>query len=248
MYDFANILFSGPCSAHCYFCIGQQVSPERNQPNLDLFPPAGLDQLIARVWQEQIRQVVFTGTNTDPQLYRHEERLLGLLRRELPSTVRFSLHTNGRQALRKMDVFNQYDRATLSLPSFQPEVYYQMMGVRNPPNLAEIMPRVRIPLKVSCLVDEHNGPGLFDFLQTCQQMGVRRVVLRKLFGDFSTGAAWLDAILPAMQPGEAYRGNPVYLFAGMEVTFWDFAASQSRSINLFANGALSEHYLLTEAG
>ena len=247
MYDFANILFSGPCSARCYFCIGQQVSTERNQNNLDVFPPAGLDQLIARMWQEEIRQVVFTGTNTDPQLYRHEERLLNLLRSELPATVRFSLHTNGRQALRKMDVFNQYDRATLSLPSFEPEVYFQMMGVRNPPDLSEVLRRVHIPLKISCLVDGHNGPGLPDFLYTCQQIGVRRVVLRRLFGDLGPWHSWLDPIMAEMQPTAPYRGNPVYQLDGMEVTLLDFGASQSRSINLFANGALSEHYLLTEA-
>ena len=248
MYDFANILFSGPCSARCYFCIGSQINPDLRRPNLTQYPPAGIEQLMALIWEANIRQVVFSGTDTDPQLYRHEEQLLAFLRRNLPPGVQFSLHTNGRQALRKMSVFNQYDRVTISLPSFDPQVYFQMMGVHNPPDLARILAQAEAPVKISCLVDEHNAPGLLDFLTHCHDLGIRRLVLRKLFGDTHPMQSRLEIVMPALTPRASYRGNPVYQFGAMEVTVWDFLETQSRAINLFADGTLSDQYLLTSPG
>lgn len=248
MYDFANILFSGPCSARCYFCIGRQINPRFKEPNLSHYPPAGIEHLITLIREENIRQVVFSGTDTDPQLYRYEERLLAFLRQNLPPGVQFSLHTNGRQALRKMAVFNQYNRVTISLPSFDPVVYFQMMGVHHPPDLARILEQAETPIKISCLVDEHNTPGLPDFLARCHDLGIRRLVLRKLFGDTRPIQTWLEAVLPVLTPQAAYRGNPVYQFGAMEVTVWDFLETQSRAINLFADGTLSDQYLLTSPG
>jgi hypothetical protein len=43
-----------------------------------------------------------------------------------------------------------------------------------------------------------------------------------------------------------FRGNPVMSYRGMEVTYWDFDASECRSINLFADGTLGTSYLLAE--
>jgi hypothetical protein len=45
-YDFANLLFSGPCNARCPFCIGQQViTPEREQPGrVPAAQPGALDR------------------------------------------------------------------------------------------------------------------------------------------------------------------------------------------------------------
>ncbi len=44
-----------------------------------------------------------------------------------------------------------------------------------------------------------------------------------------------------------YRGNPVYDYSGMEVTYWNFDHSESTSINLFSTGVISEEYLLAKA-
>ena len=48
---------------------------------------------------------------------------------------------NGLLALKKMEVFNRYDRVTLSFPSFDPTVYQAMMGLPRPPDLAAILAR-----------------------------------------------------------------------------------------------------------
>lgn len=237
--DFANILFAGPCNRRCPFCIGRQLPERVNTDNLALFPPRNLGALIAEVNRLGIREVVFTGTVTDPQLYRHEAALLELLRREITTGARYSLHTNGALALQKRDVLNLYDKACISLPSFEPDTYEKMMGSRKVPDLERILAAATIPLKVSCLVNEHNVGEVDSFLDRCRRIGLRRLVLRRLYGDTR---AW--PLLRDRVPVRSYRSNPVYDWDGMEVTYWNFEESQSTSLNLFADGTLGESYLL----
>src|SRR5688500_8826614 len=101
MYDFANILFAGPCNRACPWCIGKLLPERVNADNLRDYPPAGVEAFIEAVNRERIRQIVFTGTISDPQLYRHEARLLALLRERLHAAARFSVHTNGVLALKR---------------------------------------------------------------------------------------------------------------------------------------------------
>src|SRR5262249_27708734 len=147
--DFANILFAGPCNRFCPFCIGKQLPERLNVNNLDLFPPHNLDVFINEVNRLDIRQIVCTGTATDPQLYRHEGLLLDLLRTRVTTGAQVSVHTNGVLALSKMDVFNQYDKACISFPSFNRGTYAKMMGSRHVPDLAAIVARARMQVKVS---------------------------------------------------------------------------------------------------
>ena len=83
-FDFANILFAGPCNLHCPYCIGQQLDPALSVNNLREFPLRNLDRFVSLLRWHRVREVTLTGTTTDPQLYRHESRLLVWLRRELP--------------------------------------------------------------------------------------------------------------------------------------------------------------------
>jgi MoaA/NifB/PqqE/SkfB family radical SAM enzyme len=240
-YDFANILFAGPCNARCPFCIGRQIDPRLSVNNLHEFPPRHLDRFIDRIMEHEIKQIVFTGTTTDPQLYQHEARLLDDLRRQLPGDTQYSIHTNGRLALKKLDTFNLYDRACLSFPSFNPITYFTMMGVRGVPDLAQIVDRAQIPVKVSCLINEHNRPELPEFLDRCQALGIQRLVIRQVYGDLHAlpivaGLSWRGW----------YAGNSVYDYRGMEVTYWNFDHCDCQSINLFSEGTISAEYLLTK--
>jgi MoaA/NifB/PqqE/SkfB family radical SAM enzyme len=245
-YDFANLLFAGPCNARCPTCIGKQIDPRLSVNNLDVFPPHNLERFIKMIQEYAIRRVVFSGTTTDPQLYHHEARLLAYLRLRLESETDFSLHTNGRLALRKLEVFNQYDRVSLSFPSFEPHTYWKMMGVPHPPDLDEIVRRAQVPLKLSCLVNEHNAPEIASFLERAHATGIRRVVLRKLYGDSRPWSDWIDLHALQLNHIRDYRGNPVFDYAGMEVTLWDFDQTESRSINLFSSGEISLNYHLVE--
>jgi molybdenum cofactor biosynthesis enzyme MoaA len=246
MYDFANILFSGHCNARCPFCIGRQVDPHLNKDNLYLFPPRNLDKFLGIVWQHQVKQMILTGTNTDPQLYQYEERLIRLLREQTPPGTRLVLHTNGRLASHKMEIFNQYDRASVSLPSFDPAIYRRMMGVPHPPDLGAILRLSTIPVKISCVVCDENAFEIGHFLERCQATGVKRLVLRKLYGE---RRSW-DELLPeevALTKIRGFRGNPVCSYQGMEVTLWDFETTASTSLNLFSSGLISDQYILKQA-
>lgn len=237
-YDFANILFAGPCNLRCPHCIGKQVDPALNRNNLDEFPLRSLDAFVELLRVHRVRQLVLTGTNTDPQLYRHEARLIRWLREQLPE-AQFSLHTNGQLALKRMDVFNLYDRASLSLPSFDPDTYEKMTGSRRVPDLGTIVRAARIPVKVSCIVNEHNVGQVDAFLARCHEIGIRRLVFRQLYGD---PRRW--NILSNLAPVSTYHNNPVYDCRGMEVTYWRFDRTTSTSLNLFSDGSISSEYLL----
>jgi molybdenum cofactor biosynthesis enzyme MoaA len=256
-YDFANILFAGPCNARCPFCIGRQIDPRLSVNNLDEFPPRSLERFVEMIQTHAIKQVVFTGTTTDPQLYRHEARLLDHLRARLPGDTQYAVHTNGRLALKKLYTFNLYDRACLSFPTFDPVTYQKMMGVRGVPDLAQIVDRARIPVKVSCVVNEHNQAEIPAFLARCHAIGLKRLVLRRLYGDTRPWDSLADKVTQkqckavpypyaVLKSQGVYHGNPVYDYFDMEVTHWDFDQCECRSINLFSNGTISDAYLLME--
>ena len=76
---------------------------------------------------------------------------LSWLREHLPM-ARISLHTNGQLAMRKLATFNMYDRATISFPSFTPQVFARMTGTRHMPDLVAVLRAARIPIKVSCVI------------------------------------------------------------------------------------------------
>jgi molybdenum cofactor biosynthesis enzyme MoaA len=238
-YDFANILFAGPCNQRCPYCIRQQVDPALNRDNLSRWPPRNLERFAALLRQHRVRQIVLTGTTTDPQLYRHEARLVGWLRERVPE-AQLSLHTNGQLALSKMDVFNLYDRATVSFPSFDPDTFAAMCGTRRMPDLAAIVRAARIPVKISCVIGEPNAHQVEGFIARCAEIGVRRLALRRLYGD---ARRW--DILPDQVPVATYRNNPVYLHRGIEITHWRFDTTTSTALNLFSDGSISTEYLLT---
>lgn len=241
MTDFANILFAGPCNRFCPFCIGRSLPERVTKSNLDVFPPRNLNAFVDEVNRRKIRQIVFTGTNTDPQLYRHERELLDLLRRRITTKATYSLHTNGVLALKKLETYSLYDKVCLSFPSFDPQTYGKMMGVNRPPDLAEIARISRSALKISCLVNEHNRHEVPEFLARCEALGIERVVLRFVFGSVQRANP-----LAHLSPVRRYRNNPVYDLHGMEVTVWTFDTAESTSLNLFADGTLGSSYLLTE--
>lgn len=241
-YDFANILFAGPCNLRCPYCIGKQMDPTFNRHNLNEFPLRNLDAFVELLRHHRVRQIILTGTTTDPQLYRREERLIRWLREQLPN-AQISLHTNGQLALDKIDILNLYDRVSLSFPSFDPDTYERMTGSRRVPDLAAIVRAARVPIKVSCVINEHNAGQAADFLAHCHEIGIRRLVFRQLYGD---PRRW--DVLSSLTPTGTYRGNPVYDYDGMEVTYWNFYRTSSTSLNLFSDGTISSEYLLTRAG
>jgi hypothetical protein len=207
-------------------------------PTLDRFPLPGLDHLCDMLAASGVRQVSLTGTTTDPLLYRHSEALLAHLRSAVPR-VQVSLHTNGHLALARIDTFNRYDRATVSLPSFAPDTCRLMTGSSRVVDLPGILERARIPIKVSILGTDHNRSQILAMLDRCTELGVRRAVLRRLWGDTRP---W--ALLPGATQVGSFVGNPVYQVGPLEVTVWSFSRSTLRCLNLFPDGSISTSYEL----
>ncbi len=241
-YQFANILFSGGCNLRCPHCIGQAMKEADLPPNLDRFPLKNLDAFVARLRAEGIGQVSVTGTNAEPQLYPYEASLIRYLRARVPG-VRISLHTNGTLILQKPEIFNRYDRAAISLPSFEPETCWKMTGVAQALDLEAILKLARIPVKISTLLTDDNRPEIPRILARCRELGIRRMVLRKLYRETRD---W--GLFSGMKPVSWFAGNPCYRVQGMEVTVWDFSRTRVRCLNLFSNGAITDQYRIAEQG
>lgn len=237
-YDFANILFAGPCNQRCPYCIGRQLDPALSRSNLETWPLLNLGRFVDLLKQHHVDQVTLTGANTDPQLYCHEADLVNSLR-EMVSGIKISLHTNGQLAMAKMDTFNLYDRATISYPSFDRHTFFEMTGVRRMPDLDAILRRARIPVKISCVIGPENASQVPAFLDQCHRLGIKRLVFRQQFG---SPVSWQPP--PTLKQIGTYRDNPVYDDAGMQVTYWNFGRTTASSLNLFANGSISTEYLL----
>jgi MoaA/NifB/PqqE/SkfB family radical SAM enzyme len=237
---FANILFSGACNAKCPYCIGKDIRKDRQVGNLGSWPLPGLEAFIDRVRQCGITQISLTGTNTDPQLYRHEEVLIGHLRASLPG-VKLSLHTNGRLLLVK-NTFALYDRMCVSIPSFHEATYTKMMGVPGVVDIGAVVRQSRIPIKLSCIVTPDNRSEIQDYLERAGSMGIRRIVFRKPFGSTEKLERLVD--VSGFERLGNFFGNPVFQSNGVEVTLWDFSATECSSVNLFADGTVWEGYAL----
>lgn len=246
--EFANLLFGGRCNLSCPACIGRRLPLEARRSTLDLFPPPGLDRFLARLREEGVRELSLSGTSTDPLLYRHQARLIERLRAELPG-VRLSLHSNGVLALAELALLRRYDRATISIPSFDPDRYRLLTGRgRRPPELERLVAEAGIPIKLSVLCVEENLAELPAIADRCQALGLRRLVLRRQDGDRTPG--WDAAILRVLGPtslrGE-HGGNPVHDRGGLEITLWDFSRSTLGCLNLLPSGRITAEYALTRA-
>jgi molybdenum cofactor biosynthesis enzyme MoaA len=240
--SFGNILLSGPCNLACPLCIGGQVGSVARLNNLSRWPLLGLQPFAEALLQRGIRELSLTGVNTEPMLYRHTGALLAWLHAALPG-LRISLHTNGTLILREPELFNLFDRATISVPSLEPDTCRAMTGRAKVLDLAGIVSVARIPLKISTLVTRDNAAELPMLMRRCGALGIRRMVLRKPWQELSGPDP-----LPGRSPVRWFAGNPVYEVEGMEVTVWDFHHTALPCVNLYADGVVDTDYELAGGG
>jgi uncharacterized Fe-S cluster-containing radical SAM superfamily enzyme len=234
-YDYASVLFSGKCNAHCHECIGKYPEFLRTPQNLDSKQLKGLEKFIERVNTEEIKYISLSGVNSDPQQYKFEANLIKELRTKVPNAV-LSLHSNGRFALQKTEEFNSYDKATLSFPSFNKEVYKKIMGVESI-NLYKIVKKSRIPIKLSMLLTEHNQREIEDYIKNAKKLGISRVIIRKVAGKENK-----FKIFEEISPIKTIFKNPVYQIGGVEVTVWNYAESNIKGLYLFPDGTLRNKF------
>lgn len=239
---FGNIHLSGPCNRSCYFCIGQHMMALDPLNNLNRFPLDNLDKFVEHCHRRGVTEINVTGTNTDPLMYEYQPELKAYLAKHIPGLT-LGLRTNGALITKRWDLWELYDKASITICSLQPDVYRSMMGQGSPPDIATILAATKKPIKINIVL----GPGNvhnYDILDTIDRlgdMGVRIINMREPYGQPHVGNP-----LESLRPIGFVHGMPCYERAGATVTYWDVHYVEVESVNLYANGVVSETYPITK--
>lgn len=238
---FGNIHLSGPCNRSCYFCIGQHMMALDPLNTLDASPLPGFDRFVERCRERGIGEVNLTGSNTDPLLYRHHWKLHDALKQAIPG-VTLGIRTNGALLLESGDILDCYDKWSVSITSLDPDLYRKTMGSGKPPNILRIMEALpRTPVKVNVVLcpETVESGDIYRTLDRLAAAGVHTVNLREPYGQPHIGS-------PLKNPCGTVYGMPQYRWgAGTMVTYWDVHYCEVESVNLYANGTVSEDYPVT---
>jgi len=210
--------------------------------NLGTWPLPGMDEFIASCRSHGVKEINLTGSDTDPLLYQHLPAFCKFLREEIPGVV-LGVRTNGVLALARKDLWTLFDKGSISITSLDPEIYVKTMGSGSPPDLKEIL---AIPcslgehLKVNIVLCPENQGDLLTTIGKLAILGIAKVNLREPYGQPHIGNP-LDVLIP-----EGMRlGMPYYNVFGVDVMYWDVHYVEVESVNLYANGNVSETYPVT---
>ena len=233
---FGNIHLSGPCNRSCYFCIGQHMMALDAENNLNTWPLLGMRHFVSFCWWHGVRSVYLTGTNTDPLLYKHQSALTSCLK---GLGFRVGIRTNG-VAYHK-ELFDLYDSASVTVCSLDYHTSIAMMG-GPPPDMPRILlNHPNLDLKVNVVLGPENVASIQTLLTHLANWGVKRINLREPYGQPHIGN-------PLVGCAESHRtlGMPVYNWRGAQVMYWDVHYCEVESVNLYANGRISETYPITK--
>lgn len=236
---FGNIHLSGPCNRSCYFCIGQHMMDLDQYNSLKQWPLPFIGEFCEQLNKRPVKEICLTGTNTDPLLYHHHTELTFYLRHRFPN-VPLAIRTNG--AAYTKEIFALYDKASLSICSFDKDIYVKMMGRGTPPDVKTIISEnPHLNLKVNIILGPENvGDDLIKTLNILAAYGIKRVNLREPYGQPHIGDP-----LAHMPIHKMVLGMPCHLINNMEVTYWDVHYVMVESVNLYASGRISETYPIT---
>jgi hypothetical protein len=247
---FGNIHLSGPCNAACYFCIGQHMMQLDPYNNLNKFPLDGLEEFVKQCLIHGVRDINLTGTNTDPLLYRHPTQLKDYLLERIPGLV-LGCRTNGIAARSHWERWRIFDKASISIPSFNPDIYKQIMGVPLDIRIQDFAPIERIKINVvlcpeTCPKPHENSfqARYADIFTTVEYLSIFpiRVNLREPYGQPHIG----DPLKGVYVRVQDVLGNPTYLVGKALVTYWDVHYTEVESVNLYASGRVSLTYPITK--
>lgn len=243
---FGNIHLSGPCNAQCYFCIGQHMMALDKFNNLDVWPLQNLSKFIDSCNNRSIGEINLTGTNTDPLLYKHIDELHRELSYNINSDFVFGIRTNGIAAIRNRSLLTPFDKISFSIPSFNPRIYEKIMGVKYDEKLRDLTeeysPKVNVVLCPET-VEGHRSADLWNTIYELSSMGIKKINLREPYGQPRIGYP-MEKIFHGVKKN--LFGMPVYQIKDTEVTYWDVHYVEVESVNLYANGIVSETYPITK--
>lgn len=252
---FGNIHLSGPCNRACYFCIGQHMMELDRFNNLDVFPLTNLDKFIEKCNLKGITEVNLTGSNTDPALYSPLTKLCNYLKERIPN-CKIGVRTNG---VRYRDQFydskgNTIDKISISVTSLNPNIYKKTMGgeipIENIKDLVYGNPSGKIKFNIVLCPEllMINEAGKTDLMQTIERFSQLfkhkkiRVNVRQPYGQPRIPNPFE---IMGLRPESYIFGNPSYILFDVPVTVWDVHFTEVESVNLYANGVVSESYPVT---
>lgn len=98
--------------------------------------------------------------------------------------MRLALHSNGFLLEREPSLLRLYDKCTLSIPSFDPDTFSELMGTKQKVlDLIKITENTSNPIKLSRIVTERNNT--FDdtklYLKMAMENNIKRIAFRKVF-------------------------------------------------------------------
>lgn len=239
---FGNIHLSGNCNRSCYFCIGQYMMSLDKYNVHDKFPLDGLDEFVKQCKAKGITEVNITGTNTDPMLYKHTQKLKDYLLQHIPNLF-FKIRTNAVSS--NYDLLKLYDGGSITICSFDKDIYRKMMGQGAPPNLDKLLDHVShwTDLKINIVLGIENVEN-GDVLKTIEKLvsyGIPKINLREPYGQPHVGNP-----ISSLQSTLTIFGNPTYIIENTSITYWDVHYTEVESINLYANGIVSDTYPITK--
>lgn len=235
-HKFGNIHFSGACNRSCYFCIGQWMMNLDQLNNLSEWPLKGIEGFVSSCNIKSITEVNLTGTNTDPCLYNFIPELKTYLKQNMDLKI-FGIRTNGSVELD----WKLFDQISLSIHGVSPFVYKKMMGKGELPNIKKIVLNSSCPVRVNFLLSPFNLCDLTNSLKHFKESGVESVNLREPYGMPFVGNPFAN-----LYPDGFLYDMPYYNIDGLKVVYWDVNFCGVDSINLYADGHISESYPITK--
>jgi len=111
------------------------------------------------------------------------------------------------------------------------------------------MKQSAIPIKLSCIITPENQHEINsgEYFRKAAELGIKRLAIRQIHSSQSAAKRIPVTFFGDLTPVSTHSENPVYDVMGMQVTHWVFDSTSGRSLNLFANGVLSDYYLLSKA-
>lgn len=241
---FANIHLSGPCNRSCYFCIGQWMPGQDMNNNLGDVELKGYDKFLAECRERNITEVNITGTNTDPLMFKNLAGLLKQLRND--GFTNIGIRTNAVQANKLIEVMPYIDKFSVSVTSFDPELYLKTMGSGWPPILEPVIEAANqhgVPVKLNVVLCPETQNDITNTILKARDLGIKKINFREPYGQTHIGNPFSH---PKISGDDGFLkrvfGNPCYNRYGVECTYWDVHYTQVESVNLYADGHVSIEY------
>ena len=260
-YSFANINLLGKCNFNCRWCLGKDL-PEFEQfdtinQHFSMWPR--FNEFIQSAKQKEIHQIYITGQNTDSLCYKHLSELIEYIK---GNGFYVGIRSNGLLAEKHIETINECstclgEAVSFTVLSLDRNTHKKIVGHPNIPNWNSILPRIKVPLRVSIVIDRYNVCEFFQLIKflssfnNVKYVQVRRISTETrgmlLKNDIDVYEHLYETVrLSDFAKIKEYEQAVSYDIYGKECSFWRTISTTANSINYYCNGVLSNEYFIIE--